>query len=99
MYFVFRLAAQEDVQDSLTDNMVALAAQLRLNAEAQAKALHERDSALDSASQGLLKSVQSVKTVVADTKQAVKRTRRSMFFSFFLLLGVAATLLGAHIPL
>lgn len=74
--------------------MVSMAAQLRSQAEAQSKALHTRDVALDSAAQGLLKSVHGVTAVVSDTKTAVKRTRRSVFFTLFLLIGVAITLLG-----
>lgn len=74
--------------------MVSLAGKLKRQAYAQAQALHDRDAVLDSASQGLLKSVQGVQAVVKDTKQAVKRTRRSMFFSFFVLLTVAAVFLG-----
>lgn len=93
-----RLSAQEDVQEELTDRMAEMATQLRSQAEAQSSALHARDAALDSASQKLLKSVHGVTTVVAGTKTAVKRTRRSMFFFMFLLLGVAAVFLGAHSP-
>lgn len=89
-----RLAAQEDVQEELTDQMAVMAARLRSNAEAQSNALHARDIALDSASQGLLKSVQGVTAVVADTKTAVKRTRRSMFFFLFLMFGVSMVFLG-----
>lgn len=74
--------------------MVSLAGKLKQQAHAQAQALHDRDAVLDSASQGLLKSVQGVQAVVKDTKQAVKRTRRSMFFSFFVLLTVAVVFLG-----
>lgn len=94
-----RLASHEGIQEDLTDQMVSLASKLKQQAHAQAQALHERDAVLDSASQGLLKSVQGVQTVVKDTKQAVKRTRRSMFFSFFVLLTVAAVFLGQRLLL
>lgn len=89
-----RLASHEGIQEDLTDQMVSLASKLKEQAQAQAHALHHRDAVLDSASQGLLASVQGVQAVVKDTKQAVKRTRRSMFFSFFVLLTVAAVFLG-----
>lgn len=78
--------------------MVSLATKLKLQAQDQAAALHQREAALDSASQGLLKSVQGVQAVVKDTKQAVKRTRRSMFFSFFVLVTVGAVFLGLSPP-
>lgn len=76
--------------------MAVMAAQLRSNAEAQSSALHARDVALDSAAQGLLKSVHGVTAVVADTKTAVKRTRRSMFFFVFLMFGVSMAFLGTQ---
>eukprot|EP00892_Ulva_mutabilis_P008036 jgi/Ulvmu1/5604/UM023_0141.1 len=91
-----RLVSHEGIQEDLTDQMVSLASKLKEQAQAQAHALHHRDEVLASASQGLLKSVQGVQAVVKDTKQAVKRTRRSMFFSFFVLLTVAAVFLGVY---
>lgn len=75
--------------------MAVMAAQLRSQAEAQSSALQAQDVALDSAAQGLLKSVHGVTAVVSDTKTAVKRTRRSMFFFLFLMFGVSMVFLGA----
>lgn len=74
--------------------MASLADKLKQQAIEQSEALKHRDVALDSAAQGLLKSVQGVQAVTKDTKQAVIRTRRSIFFSFFVLLGVSAVFLG-----
>jgi hypothetical protein len=88
------LSAHEEVQEELTDQLAEMASQLRAQAEAQESALHAQGIALDSAAQGLLKSVHGVTAVTADTKTAVKRTRRSMFFFLFLLFVVSMVFLG-----
>jgi hypothetical protein len=90
-----RFAAEERVQESLTDDMVAMAQQLRSSAEAMSAALHERDCVLQSTSQGLEQSAATVKQRVAATKQSVQRSRRSMFFILFALLGVAGVFMSA----
>jgi hypothetical protein len=89
-----RLQAQEDVQAALTDDMVAMAGQLRAGAEAMSTAIADREGALDRASQGLLRSMEGVKQRVAETKRSVRRSRRSIWFTAFLILAVAAISLG-----
>ena len=92
-----RLAAEEEVQAGLTDDMLALAGQLRGNAEAVSSALASRDRTLDTAAQGLLQSVDAVRARGADVRRSVRRSRRGMLFSLFVLLAVAGTFLGARL--
>jgi hypothetical protein len=96
-----RLAADETVQEALTDDLLAMAAQLKRTAEAQSAALHSRDTALGSAAAGLLKSSNAVTRRVKDTRRAVRRSSRSIFFQIFLLLAVAGIFLGTclHLPI
>ena len=75
--------------------MVAMATQLRAGAEAMTAALHDRDRALDRASQGLLQSVTTVQKRVVATRKSVRRSRRSIWKTLLLLLAVAAVCLGA----
>ena len=92
-----RLEAEEAVQAALTDDMLALAGQLRAGAEAMAAALGKRDVALASAAQGLDASVAGVGSRVSATKRSVRRSRRGIWFTMLALLCVAGTFLGARL--
>lgn len=74
--------------------MVQMSTALKNTAQAQAAALGHRHAALDDTSSHLLRNVDGVKRAAGGAKAALNRSRRSFWFSLFVLFAVGGVFAG-----